>query len=69
MYEDNKIVHSNDIYKVVVGTFPGDDLESYLVIHVENNVVEYCHSILHYAISWADSYAVNHENECYGRSF
>ena len=57
MYEDNKIVHENDIYKVVVGVFPEDKLESYLVLHKEHGVVEYCHSILHYAQAWADSYA------------
>ena len=57
MYEDNVVVHENDTYKVVVGFFPGDELESYLVMHKEYNVVEYCHSILHYAMSWADSYA------------
>ena len=57
-YKKSKLVHSNDIYKVVVVTFPDDKLESYLVINLEHGVVEYVHSILHYAISWADSYAL-----------
>ena len=65
IYEEAVVVHENDIYKVVVGLFPEDKLDSYLVIHKEHDVVEYCHSILHYAMSWADSYAqvLNGEGE------
>ena len=62
-YEEGKIVYENDIYKVVIGVFPGDELSSYLVIHREYDVVEYCHSILHYAQSWAEQYALVLEGE------
>lgn len=56
-YRNAVTAYENDVYIVKVGFYPEEDLKVYVVINKEFEVVEYAHSILHFAITWADNFA------------
>jgi hypothetical protein len=50
-------VHENQHYIVEVGRYPGEELDSYLVRNKQYGVIEYVHSVQHFATEWADAYS------------
>jgi hypothetical protein len=50
-------IYTNEHYAIWVGLYPDEKLESYLVVNRQYGVVEYCHSIFHFAKSWADNFS------------
>lgn len=55
--DKTKPVYENEHYAIFVGTYPEEKLESYLVVNKAFGVVEYVHSIYHFAKSWADNFS------------